>query len=350
MLLEITSVPSVYDWDTYLRSRLDTWDSLVAYFCATLERPIGRKDQAPMVGPYRLAANAPARTLRYVEAVTLAIFDVDKRPDGSPLTVEDIQDAEHRLAQADVAHIWYTTYSHDPKAGRVSYRLVMPLAGPIAPSHWKGFRASVAARYGIPLVDRESSDASHCFYLPTKGAVVTARPGAPLSTAGYSESEIRSVAVAPAHEPTMAELFYDPPEAQSLEDLKLELTRAAKGYRRSGDAELADYLEACCSGRALGDSARNPKTARLCWALVQQLHPQQLRTYHALLHASVRQMQSDGSSLRDTDVTRMLKGAARKWHQAKGDREEFERRLSEYQKRNEDLKHNAPVVRTSKWW
>lgn len=265
-----------------------------------------------MLGPFKLHQGAPKRTLDCIEAVTLAVFDVDKNPDGSPVDGAALARAQATVQRAGLAAVWYSTYSGPP-----SHRLVLPLSHPVAPRMWKQFRDAVARKYNLPVVAKESSDASHAFYLPAHRpgaqAVFLSHDGASLQSAAWCRPSI----YVPTPHIDDADLFALPADTEpaATDDARRILARAARGYRRSGDLEAADFLEACVAGASLGDSARNPKTARLCWLLIHQLHPWPLERYQQLLAPSVRAMQKQGSSLKDRDVTRMLKSSARKWHE-----------------------------------
>lgn len=115
------------------------------------------------------------------QAVTLAILDFD-----GGATLPQIEVGIFALNSGDGAAAFvYSTFSHDPQNGKEKYRLVLPLASPVAVSDWPEVWQRLALAFdGAP--DRSAKDAARLHFLPScpkefaRVAVALELPGAPL--------------------------------------------------------------------------------------------------------------------------------------------------------------------------
>lgn len=330
---QLTFRPNVYDPTVFSRQQYSTWAALVGFFGR--HRTLSDKMGGQLFGPYTLREGATACYADQVAAVTLAVFDVDKT------TPERAAATEATLERAGVARIWYSSYSHRPDAP--AYRLILPLSAPIAPNRWATFRELVAHKYDIPFAPAECKGVNHNYFLPSHppGAApyFNATHGSALPADGFLATPALPYVPLPAGDD---EIF--PAEGSPLEDLRARILEVAARRTMAGEHTKAHYLRACVAGEALGTESRNEKTKSLVAMLVYNLHPQPFDTYLALVAPSVERMQADGSSLRDSDVHRMIRSAARKFVASQREDEEFfeAHRKAREQREAEAKKHVIP--------
>jgi putative DNA primase/helicase len=110
---------------------------------------------------HRLQAGA-TRSNANVETITGLVGDIDGNCD-----LEQLADCLQ-----GTRHIFYSTHSHDPTAGRSKFRIVVPLSKSISPrdygSVWTGFNAMLSN-----ILDPATKDPSRIFYLPSCPAAMT---------------------------------------------------------------------------------------------------------------------------------------------------------------------------------
>jgi hypothetical protein len=286
---EITHVPSVYDPTEYDRVNLRTWADTVAHFSA----PVALRDKmkGALFGPYRVVSGAPIVHNPYVEAMTLAVFDVDKNPEtGGHTTRAAVQRCEDALISAGLAHLWYSSFSHghpDRPADAVSLRLILPLSAPVAPHLWTSFRRAVAAQYHVPTVIDETKGVRHLYFLPSYHPSYSAAPefrsydGAPLPTTGW--------VAPPARRPVIAAPVLDdeefPETGDDMPTVRARVEQWADAREASGNSEKAKLLRQVLDGAALteGPRGRNRTLAEVIASIVTAIHPQPLDTYLELL-------------------------------------------------------------------
>jgi hypothetical protein len=211
----------------------DTWPQL----CELLAQRAIRDEKD---GPLFSGASYPPGATRGNEGVSfvaVAILDFD-----GGTTLEEIKAGVSRLNSGDgCAAFIYTTHSHNPDAGALKYRLVLPLREPVAGSDWRDVWKRLALHFGN-TPDPSRKDAAGMHYLPScppereAFAVAVQLDGPPLSVATLPDLP---------PEPTRAP--YSAPENQGGDPYA----------RRAFEAEIG-RLCATTAGRnqALNDTAR----------------------------------------------------------------------------------------------
>ncbi len=96
------------------------------------------------------------RKAENVEAVSCLVFDFDG--DADPLEIT------RQLDEQGLCYTIYTTWSHTRAAPK--FRIVIPLAAPVAGEQWQSFYRRAAIHYGQGKADPKCKDASRIFYLP----------------------------------------------------------------------------------------------------------------------------------------------------------------------------------------
>jgi P4 family phage/plasmid primase-like protien len=110
----------------------------------------------PLLAPASFKQGS-TRAKENVETVSCFVLDFD---DGTnPL------DATRALDEAGYCYIIYTTYSHTREHPK--FRVVVPLARPIAGKDWPDFWLRAAMHFGRGEADKSAKDASRIYYLPS---------------------------------------------------------------------------------------------------------------------------------------------------------------------------------------
>jgi hypothetical protein len=87
-------------------------------------------------------------------------FDIDDRPE-----------AAVRQVLADLKRRGIAFIAHSTHRGDTGWRVFLPLAVPLKPKHWKGFRLWLASElpWTESLIDQSAKDISRLWYAPTAG-------------------------------------------------------------------------------------------------------------------------------------------------------------------------------------
>ncbi len=304
-----------------------SWDEV----CARLSdhARVGAKLEAPGFGPYILRPpptpcfkhpgaprDRPHRCDDCVEAITLAVFDVDhgtctEQGRLNWLTPADLDICREKLNAAGLAQHWYSSFSHSP--GRLSFRLVLPLSQPVQPHNWKGFRKSLIEKYSIPADPKKCSGASHFYFLPATGEStydfrqVETVKGVPVD-AGIQVPKPSPLPIAKA---TDADICLAEEVTADIDALKGAIVERAyvwkRGPRHRRNGEL---LQKLVDGVALAEKGeRDVMTNTACSLLAYTFSGHSLETYFSLVEPSLHAMQQDGSKLTEEKVRAMLKRA-----------------------------------------
>lgn len=272
-------------------------------FCDSLRHvTLLDKLRAPLIGPYVLPQGGQRSDI-HVSSLTLAIFDVDHN-----ITPASLALCQGRLG--DVVHAWYTSHSHTPASPR--YRLVVPLARPLAAHLWPHTRARLIQDYAIPADPLTSSSKSHSYFLPS------CPPG--------MESEARSWAAGNKYLDLGAAASWSPPviqpalvdydeedegEAASPEQMTeyqaLIAKRVAK-LRRASDPR-AEWLQACLDGGPLAQHGQRDRATLSVCALLTYTLPLSVSkaSLWALIAPSIEAMRDEGSERLGTDEAAKVK-------------------------------------------
>lgn len=342
----LTAYKSLYDIDAQTPLKL-TWEGLVDLFGTHARH--AQKDLSPGFGPYRLRDVEPPEICRrhtkdktgqhrcdaLVEALTLAVFDVDTG------TEADVAALEVRLKAAGYAYLLYSSYSYGP--AKAAYRLVLPLKAPVSQRRWPSLRTTLLHRFAIPADPKKCSGASHFYYLPScppesspafrfaSGSLLDADVYVPPSEA-FDKFFTEALQIGDEEETTEGVV--------DLKELRRGVRNKANGLKRREDAwahEKAELLENILDGKPLAASgSRNDTTAKTAWYLVWNFPDATETQIKKLLEPSVLAMQREGSSLRLSEMYRMVYSAKRKQREEKAAQEAasefFKRQLAEQQK------------------
>lgn len=116
-----------------------------------------------------------------LEVYALA-FDLDKTPDGNPLSQQDADAALSRLSELGLRYVVHTTHSHSPP-DRVALRVVVAISRPVAGHEWERFWLAAVQHIGIH-VEPACRNLGRFWFLPSSkpGAEAWSRSvdGAPL--------------------------------------------------------------------------------------------------------------------------------------------------------------------------
>lgn len=314
---------SLYDLENYTPVE-ETWGAVVARFRRHIRTTV--KDQVPGFGPYLLRAprsscydhrdglprDQPHRCDSCVEEMTMLVSDVDEG------TQADVDACEGLLAEAGVARIWYSSFSYPAKP---SYRLIVPLSEPVAPTMWRTFRQMFMGKFQIPANPKKCSGRSHFYFLPSCPPDVTPYFAAPEGRPFPVRTLISSPKPYDPRESVSIPDFEPPPEppgpvdlAPIVEELRNKQTRL---LRNSATKEKGELLRRCLDGQALAPHGSRDNSALivagiLAWALPGT----PVSVLKHLMRRSVDAMIADGSSLTWPKVERMLLTAMRNKYEA----------------------------------
>lgn len=264
------------------------------------------------------ATEEPHRCDAQVDAITLAVFDVDQG------TLDDIERCDEALDRDRIERVWYTSYSYPKKE---SWRLILALDEPVPARNWKAFRLILIQKYGIPADRSACSGLSHFYFLPA------CPPGAERDAAYFGGRPVR-VASYPIVA-TSDVLDYDEFEDDEEEDdstpvdmaqVRETLKKRAEGLSRSGDNKGV-WLRRALKGEALAEHGeRNVAMMKTAGVIMYACPDLPKKAAFEMLKPSLRQMVAAGSSLTEAQVWRMLT-TSRNNQRARAERlEEFERR------------------------
>lgn len=202
----------------------------------------------------------PYRLDRNVEAVTLAVLDLDHVSDTT------LAEVAHKLEGFE--YLCHTTHSHRP--GSAALRLVMPLAAPVPAAQWPVVWASLVRELDLP-VDPTCKNVSRFYYLPSlfrevegfsvrgHGAVLDTR-ALNTSSAGDTPSNpvVRAGEASSVHlESANAESFDLTKIKHNLRQRRTRLLKSAKLKQRESGVILDSVLNG--EALALGPEARGPE-------------------------------------------------------------------------------------------
>lgn len=308
---DLTLFPSIFHYEGVHKTA--SWADLVEAFGTHLRTE--DKTSTPGFGPYILRdrlcdrqkhPKAPHRCDACVDALTLAVFDVDC---GTYAAVERCDDL-----LAGYARLWYSSHSYRPEAPKPSLRLVLPLARPVPAERWSSWRANFIQAFHVPADVRKCGGLSHFYYAPSCPPSV--EPVAVQHEGPYFDPEhIPSVAYRRLGPTLVDRKPVDPsePKGDRLQHIRGRLTQTISGLRRSGKPDAAErraVLENLLAGRPLAEhGSRNQTTTRVVFDLVRRFEDLTLGECCALIRPSLAAMMFAGSSLTEQHVTRMYETA-----------------------------------------
>jgi len=294
-------------------SKKASWADLIAAFGEHLRTT--DKTSTPGFGPYALHnracdrpkhPKAPHRCDVCVDALSLAVFDADC---GTYAEVEQCDDL-----LAGYARLWYSSHSYRPEAPKPSLRLIVPLASPVPAERWTSWRQNFIQAFRVPADPKKCGGLSHFYYAPSCPPDVD--PVAVHHEGPYFDpSTVPSVPhrrPAPVRTRTTT---VDPttPEDERLQHLRLRLTQAVSGLKRSSKADASErrrLLEDLVAGRPLAEhGSRNHTTTRIVFDLVRRFADLTLGECLAVVRPSLDAMQTAGSRLTEETVARMYETA-----------------------------------------
>lgn len=327
--MKITFWPSLKDIDTHTQTDM-SWEEVCQMFSHHIQVPA--KLVAPGFGPYKVrppefpcaghgtGRDGPHRCDTSVEAITLAVFDVDhgtETADGRKgwLRKEDLDACKAKLNEAGLAQHWYSSFSHSPN--HLSYRLLLPLSEPILPQNWKSFRRELIRQFAIPTDPKKCAGLSHFYFVPATGEhtfqyrEAETIPGKPVNVQSFIGAQIPRRLSLPGMNVTDADIRLtdaSPIDLAPIRDDVIEkafIWRRAVKHRRKGE-----LLQKVINGEPLADKgSRDATTNQACSILAFTFPGHSLETYYRLIEQSLIAMQLDGSKLTPEKVKSMLKRA-----------------------------------------
>lgn len=308
---DITLFPSIFHYEGVHKPA--SWADLIEAFGAHFRTT--DKTDAPGFGPYALRdrvcdrpkhPKAPHRCDVCVDAITLAVFDVDCG------TYEDVEACDRKLST--YAHLWYSSHSYKPHDPKPALRLVVPLTSPVPAANWTSWRANFIQAFRVPADLKKCSGLSHFYYAPS--CRPSADPVAVCHEGAFFDPNI--VPSVPHRRPGPALIERKPsdpstPNAERLQRIRGRLTQAVSGLRQSNkfDAdERRRILEDLLAGRPLAEhGSRNQTTTRVVFDLVRRFEDLTLGECLAVLAPSLDAMVRAGSRLTEETVARMYETA-----------------------------------------
>ena len=332
VLYAVTLYPSLYERGGIPKTW--SWPQLVELFG---EFTIAAsKDAVPGFGPYALTdrpcgrpehPSVPHRCDALVDAVTLAVFDVDMGEDDA------VAECSRRLMRDGTAHLFYSTHSYRPDAPVPSLRLVVPLLRPVPAHQWRSFRQAFLRTFAVPADIAKCGGLSHFYYAPSHPPGVE-----PLfdSVEGrpFDPSRLPVTGRAPLVTTYAVPSFDESPDPEALALHREALTLKARRLSTSPKDESrtrAAVLEAVVAGRPLAEhGSRNATTTRAAFDLVRLLPSATASDVLALLAPSTKAMRDEGSSLTLETVRRMVASAHAKVEAARARESELEAYLTRH--------------------
>ncbi len=308
-----TLYSSIYNIDG-LTELTESWADICARFSS--HTVCFAKDQAPGFGPYSVSLSQPCakhsdglvRTTAHrcdgsIQGMTLLVFDVDKG------TEEQVAACDQQLADAGLARLWYSTYSHS--LAKPAYRLIVPSAAPVAPRHWRVTRETFIQRFAVPCDPKQCGGKSHFYYMPS-------RPSATLGVVRAFEGA--------AFEPFGPWLFVEPPprppspewnrppepeEEVSLVPARMVLEQRLEKLERSkAETKRPQILRRLLSGQSLAEKGERNLSMCIAAGIVAWALPDlSVGTLMRLLQPSLDVMVNEGSKLSYEKTERMLLSA-----------------------------------------
>jgi hypothetical protein len=162
-----------------------------------------------------------------VQHVTALVLDLDKEPDGTPLTEDGAQAALDMIRAKGLEFVAHTTHSHNPPE-RQSWRVVVELSEPVPVVTWAAFWDNAIAYLGVH-VESACRNPARFWYLPSSpigfDSCAYKYPGKPLNVPDF----LHTPAI-PAHEPTQV----GDREAPIIEGGRNNTLARVAGYMRKG--------------------------------------------------------------------------------------------------------------------
>jgi hypothetical protein len=311
LTFDLTLFPSIFHHAGVHRA--SSWADLVEAFSTHLRT--GDKTSTPGFGPYVLHdracdrpkhPNAPHRCDVCVDALSLAVFDVDCG------TYAEVERCDAQLSSC--ARLWYSSHSYRPEAPKPSLRLIVPLARPVEAERWASWRANFIQAFHVPADPKKCGGLSHFYYAPSCPPDI--EPVAVQHEGPYFDPDtVPSTAYRRLGLPLVERRPVDPsaPDDDRLQRIRGRLTQTLSGLRRSGKPDAAErrrILEDLLAGRPLAThGSRNQTTTRVVFDLVRRFEDLTLGECLAVVEPSLLAMQSAGSRLTSETVGRMYETA-----------------------------------------
>ena len=308
---DLTLFPSIFHYEGVHKPA--SWTDLVEAFGTHLRTD--DKTSTPGFGPYVLRdracdrqkhPKAPHRCDVCVDAITLAVFDVDCGAYG------EVERCDTLLA--GYARLWYSSHSYRPEAPKPSLRLILPLAQPVPAERWSTWRANFIQAFRVPADVKKCGGLSHFYYAPSCPPGID--PVAVHHEGPYFDPETVPSVAYRRLDLTLAERKpIDPsvPSDDRLQHIRGRLTQTISGLRRSGKPDALErrtVLENLLAGRPLAEhGSRNQTTTRVVFDLVRRFEDLTLGECCAVLRPSLDAMVRAGSRLTEETVARMYETA-----------------------------------------
>jgi hypothetical protein len=304
-----------------------TWAEFVSSFSEHVR--VSDKMKAPGFGPYYLTpTHEPCRAHKdgkvrvkahrcdeCVKEMTLAVFDVDTG------TQEDIERCEAKLEKANLSRLWYSSFSYSPEQERPSFRLVLPFSTPLDPREWPSVRASLIYQYGIPCLVSACKGKSHFYFIPSASMSNTQTISFSTSGVFLSHATLPKVLEQKGTKRLVALDKWNPPAEPDpstpidMEGMREVITRRRNHFSR-GKVEnkyKSLLLTRLLNGEPLEQHGkRNDAMTLICGIVAYALFDKPVSWLLALIRPSLSRMISEGSSLTEAEVERLLLTAMRK--------------------------------------
>ena len=308
---DLTLFPSIFHYEGVHKPA--SWTDLVDAFGTHLRTE--DKTSTPGFGPYVLHdrlcdrqkhPKAPHRCDVCVDAITLAVFDVDCG------TYDEVEACDRKISA--YARFWYSSHSYRPEASKPSLRLIIPLTQPVPAERWTSWRANFIRAFAVPADVKKCGGLSHFYYAPSCPPSV--EPVAVHHEGPYFDPN--TVPSVPHRRPAPvvnrpAPLDDTSPEDDRLHELRVRLGQSISGLRRSSKPDAAErrrILEDLLAGRPLAEhGSRNQTTTRVVFDLVRRFEDLTLGECVALVTPSLHAMVRAGSRLTEETVARMYETA-----------------------------------------
>lgn len=316
MQIQITRFPRLYDINAHAVETLD-WVSFVQ---GLIHAPTNDKTAAPLFGPYALtgrrrpcthSTSAPHKCDACVEALTLAVFDVD-------LGDKEAITFTQKLLQRDgVTHVFYSSYSFSPT--HPAFRLVIPLSEPVVAGAWTLFRRAVIDRYSIPCNPAQCSAPSHTYFLPScpppdrrqAEPVVDVSTGSPLDISRFpllcvsQEDEERA-----AYVPESDDFFSAAPQpitrAVAVNRLRARMY-VLRAKDNPYDKMKADVIHRLVLRKPLAEHGARHTATVIATGILAYMFPDAAELFfREMLEPSIEAMRAQGSKMTWAKARRML--------------------------------------------
>jgi hypothetical protein len=285
-----------------------TWGAFVAGVLTSGHRRDLLKESAPLLSLYELRPGGK-RCNGDVQRVYGICLDFDDKP----LTA--VMAAAQRLQLDGCAVLAYTTWTHDPAAGRNRWRLIVPLAAPISGEQYPRALQQIWARHA-DHADRDADGVSRGFFVPScqphlaDSAAMFYLPGGGLSLSTVATAA--AVPLAPVPTPAAAA---EPVRVLNTDTWRLLVRRWKRATSTPHAVDLGGRLERILEGVSFAEHGeRDTSLWELLCAIAHAYPDVSGDSVWALFEHSIRRMQVETppTTLTEHDVREKLERARAK--------------------------------------